>query len=265
MHQPFLFKCLVLALLLATIGPASVCAQTQDTTQAHQPTAAEKAAAEAQTKAEKEKNDAIFRFFSAQFAIHSGYARANYGPVNELFRQAGYPTVPAGYLSSALSYFVRIQKISFGLEGQFYDDHQTENNRTTAVNSSSAMFRVGYCIFNSQFNQCVTPSLGFAFTDTDFTLTDSQTASGTNAAALLNGAQYSKTLHYQNKNLALGINYNYFPSDDTRHRAVIGARLDYLVRLGDGSYSTIDRKQTVPGPAIDPLRFRICTELGFLF
>ena len=244
-----------------TLGPLASMAQKI----AYQPTPAEKAAADSLQALMKAENDGLFKFFSAQFCIHSGLAVARYGPLNEVFRQAGFPTVDNGYLSSAISYSVRLQKVMLGLEGQFYSDHKTDNNRNTAVNSSSAIFRLGYCLFSTNYNHCFSPSVGMGITDTDFTLTDLAVATGSSASSLLGGPVYSKTLHYRNTNLALGFAYNFFPTDGPRRRGSLGIRADYLIRSGEGKYSTYNLRQTVPGPAIDPLRFRICPELGFLF
>ena len=213
----------------------------------------------------KTRNEAEFKTFSAQATVQTGYAAARYEPVNTLFQQAGYPGLGKGQLGTGGSFSVRLQHIMFGIEGLFYDDESTENNRKTEVYSSNALMRLGYCFFSPGYTYAIIPSVGLGLSTADFTLIDQSTATGASVGSILRTVPYSSTLHYQNANLALGLGYEYYLAENGRRRALLGVHLDYLARLGDGRYYTYDFKQPLPGPAIDPLLFRISTVVGFVF
>lgn len=262
-----------IGLLLLSIGLSAAPARAQRPASAPpgaypQPTPAQKAARDSLFAWNKAENDALFKSFSAQVTVQTGYAAARFAPLNPVFQQAGYPTLGAGQLATGGSFTVRVSRIMFGIEGLFYDDDKVENNRKTEVYSSNALMKLGYYFFSPSYDHAFIPSVGLGLATADFTLTDQSTATNASVSGLLGGLNRPATvLHYRSTNLNLGLGYEYYPfgEGDTRRRGVIGLHLDYLARIGEGKYYTYDFKQPIAGPAIDPLRFRASVVLGFLF
>ncbi|MCC2548117.1 hypothetical protein LJY25_16830 [Hymenobacter sp. BT175] len=229
------------------------------------PSAAEIAASDSVFRLKKAENDAYFKVFSFEVHPSVGYAASRYHGLNGLLQPTAYPAVKSHGLSYGGGGSLRIYRVVLSLEAVLYDFDHTEQNRKTELTSSNTLIRLGYAWFTPNYAHSFTPSIGLGSSGADVTLTDLNAASGSTAGALLGGAPYSNTLHYRNKNLALGLAYEHYPSSDMKRRNVLGIHLNYLARLGEGRYYAHDFKQSVSGPAIDPLLFNIRMVTGFLF
>ncbi|TGE29612.1 hypothetical protein [Hymenobacter metallicola] len=212
-------------------------------------------------------NQALFKNFSGQFFFSSGYAAAQYGGLNGMLEQAGYPEVDGGQFSYGAGGSFRFKHFVLGLEAVMYDIKKKTTDRQTELFSSNATNYIGYAWLNDRRTACFTPTIGVTYGSADITLTEKNATSGTGSATgLLAGPAYSRTLHYRSSGLALGAHYEFYPFDAAvLKRCVVGLHTTYTAPLGSGHYYVDDFKQKVEGPKLNPLLFSARVVVGFVF